>query len=381
MGVGRIFFPGGANSGFFQRQPKIFFQGEAKSGEIPFFSLETKKTIFFAKNKIGKCQILKCRGDKALVSFRTAYITSTRFAVVERTVFQNFGIPPLSITASNVLMIVFFNHVATEVLTTTGKWPSSTEQSTQVYLKFLASWKKVCWRVRCFGVGPPTSQNLPLISLLTTSAAPGWANGYGCFLTCAHRTNAPASPTHRSSCHILTLAIPPNGIFGRLKFVPLAEKWIQQLKRLCNPLHRCARWTKWNYKVAVFILELVSYNIQQRQSHKIPEWMLYWYCHDYFLFGKSCILFNSFSQTGLPKRNEILISLEYFLCMGMLYQLICSLWSKKKMLAYYAFLFKLTWRKHVYVVEMRDPEAIWCNCIPILTGFWPFLARSMSQAG
>ena len=53
------FFKGWTNSGFFQRQSNRFFQG-AKSGEISFYALETKKTKFFAKNLIGKCQISKC---------------------------------------------------------------------------------------------------------------------------------------------------------------------------------------------------------------------------------------------------------------------------------------------------------------------------------
>jgi len=57
MGVGRI-FQGGGNSGFFQRQPKIFFRWP-KSREISFFPLESKKTTFFAKNLIGKCKISK----------------------------------------------------------------------------------------------------------------------------------------------------------------------------------------------------------------------------------------------------------------------------------------------------------------------------------
>jgi len=44
MGVGRIFFRGG------------------ESGEMSFFPLESKKTSFFAKTIIGKCQISKSRG-------------------------------------------------------------------------------------------------------------------------------------------------------------------------------------------------------------------------------------------------------------------------------------------------------------------------------
>ena len=44
LGVGRI-FSRRCTSGFFQK----FFLGGAKSGEIWFLSLETKKTAFFAK--------------------------------------------------------------------------------------------------------------------------------------------------------------------------------------------------------------------------------------------------------------------------------------------------------------------------------------------
>jgi len=44
MTIERIFSRGG-NSGF--------FDGEAKSGEISFYPLETMKTTFFAKNLIG----------------------------------------------------------------------------------------------------------------------------------------------------------------------------------------------------------------------------------------------------------------------------------------------------------------------------------------
>jgi len=39
---------------------KDFFQGGDKNGEISFYSLETKRTTFFAKNVTGKCQAL-CR--------------------------------------------------------------------------------------------------------------------------------------------------------------------------------------------------------------------------------------------------------------------------------------------------------------------------------
>jgi len=59
MSVGRIFCRGGI-SGFFQGKLRVFL-GEAKNGEIPFFPLETKKTTFFAKNLIGKCQISNSR--------------------------------------------------------------------------------------------------------------------------------------------------------------------------------------------------------------------------------------------------------------------------------------------------------------------------------
>jgi len=61
MNVGlERFFQGGHNSAFFHKKPNIFFHG-AKTGEILFYPLEIKKTTFFAKKLIGKCQISKCR--------------------------------------------------------------------------------------------------------------------------------------------------------------------------------------------------------------------------------------------------------------------------------------------------------------------------------
>jgi len=39
----------------------MYFQG-AKSGKISFLSLETKKTTFFTKQLMGKCQISKSWG-------------------------------------------------------------------------------------------------------------------------------------------------------------------------------------------------------------------------------------------------------------------------------------------------------------------------------
>jgi len=63
MGIGS-FFQGGINSGFFQRYPRVF--RETKHGEISFFPLETKKTIFFAQNLIGKYQISKSWGGTRL---------------------------------------------------------------------------------------------------------------------------------------------------------------------------------------------------------------------------------------------------------------------------------------------------------------------------
>jgi len=51
-----------ASEGFFPKVAEKIFPGEAKSGEISFFPLETKKiNFFFAKNVIGKCQISKSR--------------------------------------------------------------------------------------------------------------------------------------------------------------------------------------------------------------------------------------------------------------------------------------------------------------------------------
>jgi len=39
-----------------------FFPRGAKTGEVSFFPIETKKTTFFAKSLIRKCQISKCGG-------------------------------------------------------------------------------------------------------------------------------------------------------------------------------------------------------------------------------------------------------------------------------------------------------------------------------
>jgi len=56
MGVGRIFFQGG-NSGF--------SQGKVKRGGILFYSIDTKKTSFFAENLMGKWEISKSRGQSS----------------------------------------------------------------------------------------------------------------------------------------------------------------------------------------------------------------------------------------------------------------------------------------------------------------------------
>ena len=53
MSAGKIVFEGGA---------KIFLQGGGKSSKITFSPLETKKTIFFAKKLMGKCQTSKSWG-------------------------------------------------------------------------------------------------------------------------------------------------------------------------------------------------------------------------------------------------------------------------------------------------------------------------------
>jgi len=46
MGVGRIFFPGGANNGFYTGSQKDMCKWAAKSGEISFTHSKTKKTTF-----------------------------------------------------------------------------------------------------------------------------------------------------------------------------------------------------------------------------------------------------------------------------------------------------------------------------------------------
>jgi len=61
MGVGRIFSRGDHQQIFRQVTIKIFQRG-AKSDEISFFPLETKKTTFFAKNIIKKYETSKSIG-------------------------------------------------------------------------------------------------------------------------------------------------------------------------------------------------------------------------------------------------------------------------------------------------------------------------------
>jgi len=56
MGVGRTFSRRWPIVDF-SRGSQKFFQGGAKSEEISFLPLETKKTTFFAKDVIGKCKI------------------------------------------------------------------------------------------------------------------------------------------------------------------------------------------------------------------------------------------------------------------------------------------------------------------------------------
>jgi len=47
MGVEKIFSRGAALADFSRRWPNAFFQGWAKSGEISFYLLETKRQTFF----------------------------------------------------------------------------------------------------------------------------------------------------------------------------------------------------------------------------------------------------------------------------------------------------------------------------------------------
>jgi len=54
--VSEGFFSGDANCGIFPWVAKKIFPQGAKSGKILFYPLETKISIFFAKNVIGKCQ-------------------------------------------------------------------------------------------------------------------------------------------------------------------------------------------------------------------------------------------------------------------------------------------------------------------------------------
>ena len=71
MGVGRIFSRGDHQQIFRQVTIKIFQRG-AKSDEISFFPLETKKTTFFAKNIIKKYETSKSIGP--LPPFRRPWL-------------------------------------------------------------------------------------------------------------------------------------------------------------------------------------------------------------------------------------------------------------------------------------------------------------------
>jgi len=50
------FFQGGGNNGFFQLEPKHFFQG-GNEGEILFYQLEAKKKAFFSEKVDRKISI------------------------------------------------------------------------------------------------------------------------------------------------------------------------------------------------------------------------------------------------------------------------------------------------------------------------------------
>jgi len=63
MGVRRIFSREG-DSGFFQRQPKKFFQIWLKLAKFHFSLSKLGKQRFFAKNVIGKCHISKPKGPR-----------------------------------------------------------------------------------------------------------------------------------------------------------------------------------------------------------------------------------------------------------------------------------------------------------------------------
>jgi len=64
MGVGRIFFLVVGQKVDFSRRSQNIFPGEGQSDKNSFYPLETKKTTFFAKNLIGKCQFSNSMGGK-----------------------------------------------------------------------------------------------------------------------------------------------------------------------------------------------------------------------------------------------------------------------------------------------------------------------------
>jgi len=75
MSTSKIFFQGRVNSGFSRGRPKYFCR-EGKSGKIRFSPLETKKTTFFEKFVMGKCQISKSWSGLGPLSDAHAPITS-----------------------------------------------------------------------------------------------------------------------------------------------------------------------------------------------------------------------------------------------------------------------------------------------------------------
>jgi len=90
-GVGRIFSRGEQKLDFSRCSQNYFSKG-TKRGKILFYPFETKKTTFFAKNLIGKCQFSNSTGSRPhpatlptpifrLLTFRILWTLQPRFTL------------------------------------------------------------------------------------------------------------------------------------------------------------------------------------------------------------------------------------------------------------------------------------------------------------
>jgi len=81
MGVGRIFSRVGIKW-IFPGEAKNIFPGEGQSDKNSFYPLETKKTTFFVKNLIGKCQFSNYMGGKPPFPLPTRMVRLFMFLIV-----------------------------------------------------------------------------------------------------------------------------------------------------------------------------------------------------------------------------------------------------------------------------------------------------------